>query len=115
MDLENVLTLERAERLAGEILTADELQRMATLPREQIAQLVTLTFSAKESLFKALYPIVQKRFYFEHAEMLEWSDAGQLRLRLLTDLSSEWCHGKELNAQFSVNDGQLLSLVAIQA
>jgi enterobactin synthetase component D len=115
MDLENVLSLERAERLAGEILTADELQRMATLPREQIAQLVTLTFSAKESLFKALYPIVQKRFYFEHAEMLEWSDSGQLRLRLLTDLSSEWCDGKELMAQFSVNDGQLLSLVAIQA
>src|SRR5471030_3433034 len=64
MDLENLLTLERAERLAGEILTPDELQRMAAGPREQVAQLVTLTFSAKESLFKALYPIVQKRFYF---------------------------------------------------
>ena len=115
MDLENVLTLERAERLAGEILTADEMRRMADLPREQIALLVTLTFSAKESLFKALYPIVQKRFYFEHAELLEWSESGQLRLRLLTDLSSEWCHGKELVGQFAVSDGQLLSLVAIRA
>ncbi|KTB56429.1 4'-phosphopantetheinyl transferase superfamily protein [Pseudomonas allii] len=115
MDLENVLSLERAERLAGEILTADELQRMAALPREQIAQLVTLTFSAKESLFKALYPIVQKRFYFEHAELLEWSEPGHLRLRLLTDLSEEWCHGKELVGQFAVDDGQLLSLVAISA
>lgn len=115
MDLENLLPLERAERLAGEILTADEMQRMAAGPREQIAQCVTLTFSAKESLFKALYPIVQKRFYFEHAEMLEWSDSGQLRLRLLTDLSSEWCHGKELTAQFAVKDEQLLSLVAIGA
>lgn len=115
MDLENVLTLERAERLAGEILTADEMRRMADLPREQIALLVTLTFSAKESLFKALYPIVQKRFYFEHAELLEWSESGQLRLRLLTDLSSEWCHGKELVGQFAVSDGQLLSLVGIRA
>ncbi|CRM41081.1 phosphopantetheinyltransferase component of enterobactin synthase multienzyme complex [Pseudomonas sp. 24 E 1] len=115
MDLENVLTLERAERLAGEILTADEMRCMAALPREQIALLVTLTFSAKESLFKALYPIVQKRFYFEHAELLEWSESGQLRLRLLTDLSSEWCHGKELVGQFAVSDGQLLSLVAIRA
>ena len=115
MDLENVLTLERAERLAGEILTADEMRRMAALPREQVALLVTLTFSAKESLFKALYPIVQKRFYFEHAELLEWSESGQLRLRLLTDLSCEWCHGKELVGQFAVSDGQLLSLVAIRA
>lgn len=113
MDLENVLSLERAERLAGEILTADELQRMARLPREQHARLVTLTFSAKESLFKALYPIVQKRFYFEHAEVVEWSEHGQMRLRLLTELSGEWCHGTELVGQFAVDGEQLLSLVAI--
>lgn len=115
MDLENVLDLERAERLAGEILTADELQRMGALPREQHALLVTLTFSAKESLFKALYPIVQKRFYFEHAEVMEWTETGYIRLRLLTDLSTEWCHGKELAGQFAVDDGQLLSLVAVGA
>ncbi|MGY2398809.1 4'-phosphopantetheinyl transferase family protein [Pseudomonas sp. SDO5271_S396] len=115
MDLENLLDLDRAERLAGEILTAAELLRMANLPREQIAQVVTLTFSVKESLFKALYPIVQKRFYFEHAEVVEWSDDGRVRLRLLTDLSAEWCHGKELNGQFAVDEGQLLSLVAIRA
>ena len=115
MDLENVLSLERAERLAGEILTADEMQRMAALPREQVAVLVTLTFSAKDSLFKALYPIVQKRFYFEHAEVVEWSESGLVRLRLLTDLSSEWCDGTELVGQFAVADGQLLSLMAVSA
>ncbi|MGY2292226.1 4'-phosphopantetheinyl transferase family protein [Pseudomonas sp. SDO528_S397] len=111
MDLENLLPLERAERLAGEILTPDEMRRM----NGDIAQWVTLTFSAKESLFKALYPLVQKRFYFEHAELVEWSDTGHATLRLLTDLSDEWCHGKELQAQFAVNDGQLLSLVAVSA
>ncbi|WP_455883578.1 4'-phosphopantetheinyl transferase family protein [Pseudomonas putida] len=115
MDLENLLSLERAERLAGEILTADELQRMVALPREHIALLVTLTFSAKESLFKALYPIVQKRFYFEHAEVVEWTEAGDIRLRLLTDLSAEWCHGTELIGQFAVDGEQLLSLLAVGA
>ncbi|WP_224791284.1 4'-phosphopantetheinyl transferase family protein [Pseudomonas fluorescens] len=115
MDLENLLNTERAERLAGEILTAPELQRMAAGRRDQLALRVTLTFSVKESLFKALYPIVQKRFYFEHAEVLEWTDAGAVRLRLLTDLSSEWRNGTELDAQFGVQDGQLLSLVSIRA
>ncbi|WP_347901516.1 4'-phosphopantetheinyl transferase superfamily protein [Pseudomonas purpurea] len=115
MDLENLLSAERAERLAGEILTAAELQRMAAGAPEQIALWVTLTFSVKESLFKALYPIVQQRFYFEHAEVLEWNESGHVRLRLLTDLSSEWRHGSELDAQFSVHDGQLLSLVSIKA
>jgi enterobactin synthetase component D len=115
MDLENMLNRERAERLAGEILTPPEMQRMAAGPRDQLAMLVTLTFSVKESVFKALYPIVQKRFYFEHAELLEWTEAGHVRLRLLTDLSSEWRNGAELDAQFGIKDGQLLSLVSIKS
>ncbi len=115
MDLENLLNAERAERLAGEVLTPAELKRMAAGRREQRALTVTLTFSVKESLFKALYPIVQQRFYFEHAEVLEWTDRGQVRLRLLTDLSSEWRNGSELDAQFAVKEGQLLSLVSIRA
>ena len=115
MDLENLLNAERAERLAGEILTPPEMQRMAAGHRDQLALLVTLTFSVKESLFKALYPIVRKRFYFEHAEVLEWTESGEVRLRLLTDLSGEWRNGTELQAQFGVKDGQLLSLVSIQA
>jgi enterobactin synthetase component D len=115
MDMENLLNAERAERLAGEILNPPELQRMAAGSRDQLALWVTLTFSVKESLFKALYPIVQRRFYFEHAEVLEWTERGEVRLRLLTNLSSEWRNGAELDAQFGVKDGQLLSLVSIKA
>lgn len=113
MDVEQLMSSERAARLAREILTADELQRMAAGPEHQMALVVTLTFSLKESLFKALYPIVLKRFYFEDAELLEWAENGSARLRLKIDLSPEWHSGKALNAQFSVQDGQLLSLVAI--
>ena len=115
IDLENLLTDERARRLAKEILTPAELQRMASTPAHCVAHLVTLTFSVKESLFKALYPLVQKRFYFEHAEVLSWSQEGAVRLRLLTDLSAEWYHGRELDAQCVLFEGQLLSVVAIRA
>ena len=115
MDLENLLDPERAERLAGEILTPPELLRMAATAQDDRALLVTLTFSVKESLFKALYPIVRQRFYFEHAQVLEWTHSGQVRLQLLTDLSAEWRHGSELSAQFGVKDGQLLSVVGIMA
>ena len=110
LDMETLLSEARAQRLAGEILIPDELQRMAA---DRVALTVTLTFSLKESLFKALYPIVQQRFYFEHAELLEWSDDGRARLRLLTDLSSEWRHGREVQAQFSVEGQRLLSMVSV--
>ncbi|KPA91020.1 phosphopantetheinyl transferase component of siderophore synthetase [Pseudomonas asplenii] len=115
MDLENLLPHERAERLAGEILTPDELQRLAAGPAERVSLAVTLTFSVKESLFKALYPLVLQRFYFEHAEVLEWDTRGQVRMRLLTDLSGEWRQGTELDAQYVVQGEHLLSLVSIAA
>ncbi|PWB32880.1 4'-phosphopantetheinyl transferase [Pseudomonas sp. SDI] len=109
IDQESLLSHERAERLAGEILTTAELQR---LDPAQLGFGVSLTFSLKESLFKALYPIVQQRFYFEHAEIVEWSSDGFARLRLLTELSAEWHHGRELEGQFVLNGDQLLSLVS---
>jgi enterobactin synthetase component D len=115
LDTENLLSHERATRLAAEILTPWEMQQMAAEPEEQVALRVTLTFSIKEALFKALYPIVHKRFYFEDAQLLEWSSDGKARLRLLTDLSSEWHSGKELEGQFSVQGEHLLSLVAVPA
>ncbi|NBF02691.1 4'-phosphopantetheinyl transferase superfamily protein [Pseudomonas sp. Fl5BN2] len=115
MDLETLLSEERAAKLAEQILTPAELQRRDQLTAKQQALAVTLTFSIKESLFKTLYPLVRKSFYFEHAEVLEWSPEGQVRVRLLTDLSEEWHHGRELLGQFAVEGDQLLSLIAIKA
>nr|WP_314483261.1 4'-phosphopantetheinyl transferase superfamily protein [uncultured Pseudomonas sp.] len=109
LDHEALLDDERAERLMGEILTPMELER---LDRNQLGLAVTLTFSLKESLFKTLYPLTGQRFYFEHAELLEWSGEGWARLRLLTDLSAQWRQGAELQGQFCLQDGHLLSLVS---
>ncbi|WP_137818371.1 4'-phosphopantetheinyl transferase [Pseudomonas sp. 2FG] len=113
LDVETLMSTARAERLLGEILTAAEQQRIRRLAPEQLGFFVTLSFSLKESLFKALYPLVQQRFYFEHAELLAWSDSGHARLRLLKDLSPEWSRGRELDGQFSLFDGRLLSLVGV--
>lgn len=113
LDMEQLLEPERALHLHGEILTADERQRMARHPADALSLIVTLTFSLKESLFKALYPLVLKRFYFEHAEVIEWHQDGRARLRLLADLSEEWGIGAEFDGQFCVVEGRLLSLVSV--
>jgi enterobactin synthetase component D len=112
LDVEALLEPARAQRLAGEILVPAELHRLPT-PLAQAALAVTLTFSLKESLFKALYPLVGQRFYFEAAELLTWSMDGQARLRLLADLGPEWPAGTELKGQFSVQGSRLLSLVSL--
>jgi enterobactin synthetase component D len=112
IDLEKRLNAERAAKLAGEILTPAELQRAAGLDAEAFARRVTLTFSLKESLFKALYPLVLTRFYFHDAELLEVQGA-QARLRLLLDLHGDWPSGSELDGRLVEFDGYLLSVVAV--
>lgn len=115
LDVELQLSATRAAKLAGEILTPAELQRANGLQPEAFARLVTLTFSLKESLFKALYPLVRQRFYFHDAELLSWSEDGRARLRLLIDLSSDWRSGSELDGQFAEFDGYLLSVIGVAA
>ncbi len=114
LDLEARLSDERARRLCAEILTPAEQQRLQTLPGDAQATRVSLTFSLKESLFKALYPLTGVRFYFQDAELL-LADQGVARLRLLKTLSAEWTAGCELPARYAELDGQLLSLVAVAA
>ncbi|MBB2496615.1 4'-phosphopantetheinyl transferase superfamily protein [Pseudomonas sp. UL070] len=115
LDLEQQLSVTRAAKLAGEILTPDELQRAAGLDAQAYARRVTLTFSLKESLFKALYPLVLTRFYFQDAEMLGCDEDGRAELRLLIDLNSDWRAGTRLSGQYAEAEGFLLSLVAIAA
>ncbi|WP_330115181.1 4'-phosphopantetheinyl transferase superfamily protein [Pseudomonas sp. JS3066] len=114
LDLEEPMKAERALRLAEEILTPAELQRLDSLTPDQQAQRITLTFSIKESLFKALYPIVQKRFYFHDAELLG-CDNARARLRLLIGLSEDWKAGSELEGWHCEFQGRVLSLVAVAA
>lgn len=114
LDIERRLSNTGGHKLAGGIFTAGESARLARLPPEQLGLMVTLTFSLKESLFKALYPLVGKFLYFEHIELLDWdTTAGVARLRLLCELNSEWPAGREQDAHFCQIDGHLLSLVAI--
>lgn len=111
LDAETLLSAERAERLASEILTPAELQHFRRLPDDERAVYLTLSFSLKESLFKALYPLVQRRFYFQSAALVEQAGNGLVRLQLREDLDAEWTRDAVLDGQFSLRDGRLLSLV----
>lgn len=109
LDAEPLLGDAQAERLARRVLTTAEYERLD----DTLAFAVTLTFSLKESLFKALYPLVGRRFHFPDAELISWRTNGRARLRLLSDLGSGWPAESELDGGFCFLNGKLLSLVAI--
>ncbi|QLF93905.1 4'-phosphopantetheinyl transferase superfamily protein [Pseudomonas sp. ABC1] len=113
VDSEQLIKAERANRLAEQILTQSELDRYSDLPQAVYARHLTLAFSLKESLFKALYPLVGQPFYFHDAALSWVGEDGHATLKLLRDLSTEWRAGSELQGQFTVEESQVLTLVSI--
>ncbi|MCE9887436.1 enterobactin synthase subunit EntD [Kluyvera intermedia] len=71
IDIEDVFTLQLAETLAREVATDDELSMLRTSPLP-FPLALTLTFSAKESLYKALAE--------RHPSLVHFHDAIALHL-----------------------------------
>lgn len=117
LDAEQWLTPERASRLADAILLKEERRRFEALTPSPLARAVTLGFSLKESLFKALYPITGVRFYFHDAcieELNVCAPAGRCRLVLRHGLTPDWPAGCALEGIFCEYAGQALTAVLIE-
>lgn len=106
-------------------VNAAGIARLITGPSEQAwcfaegegtAQLrLKLIFSAKESLFKTLYPIVNVFFDFHDAEAV-WNEAeGRFDLRLLRTLSEEFCAGKSLAVAAFHDDEHILTTAFLES
>jgi len=114
LDAETPLSSARAERLAAQILTPEECAWRDGLDRDAQALFTTLAFSSKESLFKALYPLIGVRFYFQDAALVEWHPTtGHITLQLRRTLCDGWAVGTALEGQYTETASRLLSLVAI--
>ncbi|MEZ8579188.1 4'-phosphopantetheinyl transferase [Vibrio splendidus] len=68
------------------------------------SEFVTTVFSAKESLFKAMFPSIQRYVDFSVAELSGVdTQKGKLRLALTQDLSTDFYKGKHVQVSFSRN------------
>ncbi len=100
LDVETLLSVERAEELWSAIVSPAEREALLgeTLP---FNALLTLTFSAKESLFKALYPQVRCYFDFLDARMTAVDVQRQtFVLELLKTLTSHCAAGRRFSGHF---------------
>lgn len=86
----------------SKILTPSETKRLdewSAGDAAQRRQLLAMVFSLKEALFKAVYPIGAKMFYFPDAEATAFDSAnGRFRVRLLTNASPLTPAGAEVDA-----------------
>lgn len=70
VDLELVMPIDRAIKLASRLLTNEEMHGGIN-PTDQTSLETTLIFSAKESIFKCLYPVVRVYFGFKDASCIQ--------------------------------------------
>lgn len=88
VDLERRLSRLVAQEIAPVALTTAERAAFGADPLW-----VGLIFSAKESLFKALSPLIGRRFDFDAAQMVPGAPGRWPQLRLACDLAPGWAAG----------------------
>ncbi len=99
IDAEKLLTPDTRPELSRKICSEEELGHLALLGASE-PHLVSLAFSAKESLYKCLYPLVGKFMGFEAARVVAVDSArnsqgvfGSLTLELAQEWSRRFASG----------------------
>ena len=100
IDVETQMPSVRAEELWSGIVNENECQWLRQRP-QPFNLLLTLVFSAKESLFKALYPQVRCYFDFMDARIVGLDMQAQtFELELLTTLTPRCQAGRRFKGRF---------------
>jgi enterobactin synthetase component D / holo-[acyl-carrier protein] synthase len=102
IDAEPVLSRHRVSLVEHCIATRAELAAVTALARLDRAAALTLVFSAKEALYKCLYPLVGRVFDYLEADVEDVDAAGHVTMRVLADLSSEWPAGSRVGGRFEI-------------
>lgn len=124
LDIEPVMTADRARTVARRVGSRDELAALQQSAGLTYAAAVTLTFCAKEALFKCVHPLVGTMFHLSDARVetatvrdqtsrdrSAWT--GEIALRLLVDLSSEMHVGRLFTVAIALDDEVGYAVVSV--
>lgn len=120
IDVERLMDDGTKDELMAKICRREERDTLARRLELPEPARVSLAFSAKESLYKALYPSVQKFHDFDAAHVVEvalssipGAVAGELTLELTRDWSVEFRQGHRLQAMFAIAVAHLETAVLL--
>lgn len=111
LDIEHWIEPSSARHLASAILQPHEIALLED-DDSNFAHQLTLIFSAKETLFKALNPLTGTSFYFHDASLLEL-DKQTLTLRLNCSLNEHWQKGTALTCHYANHPTHVMTWLAI--
>lgn len=103
IDSEKIVSKKTFDSVKNHLTNDQELERVKEFYGLSDCFALTLIFSAKESIFKALYPLVKVRFYFKDAVIFPHENQKNLfSFSLCKSLSNEYCQGYRADGKFSI-------------
>lgn len=112
IDIENIMTLEISDNIRDQIFNHSEHD---FLIRNGIASnlATTIIYSAKEAIFKCLFPIVKKYFAFEDARLVSF-DGKRLTFKISNNVHLfNNLVVRYVDCQFTVDDSTVITLCRV--
>ena len=120
IDAERLMNESAKDEIFARICSREERALLARSLSSPEHHWVTFAFSAKESLYKCLYPLVGQFMDFSAARVVAAvaeprgsGVSGELTLELSVDWSSEFVRGRRLGARFIASDDHVESAVLL--
>lgn len=111
IDYEKIIDLKTAEEIQSFIINENEEWIRHT---SNFAQVLTILFSAKESLYKALYPYVGHFFDFSAASIVDGFNEDQsFELKLNYSLNNKLAKDDRFRVWFKEESNHILTLIAM--
>lgn len=113
LDIEHWIKTDSARHLSSAILQPHE-NKLLDEDDEHFSHQLTLIFSAKESLFKALNPLTGTSFYFHDASILHLDEeTNTLTLRLDCTLNDQWRVGTTLICHYTTSANYVMTWLIV--
>ena len=111
IDAEEIIRSTMAEKISGTVATQEELDYLNSF---KLDFGFTLLFSAKEALFKALFPLGRKYIDFKEAILIDIDQQKKtFQLRLASKDPAYQAYLGIYQGQYSIVDNNLVSLILI--
>jgi len=108
VDIEQIMSFKRANLIKDKILTKAELQNLS-IDTKRLVTYVTLIFSLKESIYKALYPLVLKSLSWHSVQII--FSGNLVRVELLDNSLIDFQH--KITAYIQIIDNKVLTAISI--
>lgn len=110
VDLEQIMSNHKALKVSSRLLTDDEISK-GFVAGDKTGIETTLIFSGKESLFKCLYPIVNKYFGFQDATCIDINyESAEMTFKLNKNLSDRFTADTRLPVSFKLGQDRVETL-----